>query len=133
MDQPTLPFVFEHPKYVVDSSKNLYAIHNGEYHFISKLKRHLHSISEYNGRVWFCDRFGDCYALENDLSFVFGVLNTPLYFTALSSGLALLDSYKRAWLCSYSGKIIEICFLDDNSIEEQWNSLVNAKWSAFHS
>lgn len=116
-------------KFLVDSDKNLFKIKNGEKIFIQKLKKHILKVVEFEESCFFMDTFGDCFRFNNqiedsscDLTFLFGVLSTPLYFNVLNNRIYTVDKYSRAWVHDLDGEIINIAFINENILDIHVNN-----------
>lgn len=103
---------FENGLYKTDN-KELFKMVDGKYYLVTKTRKNIYSIIT-NNKTYVMDSFGDCYELNDDLKFIFGILSNPLFFGIKNDRIYALDRYSRMWICNLKGEIIKIVFLKEN-------------------
>lgn len=105
---------FENGRFKVDPRKNLYRKAAGSYSLVQKLNKPIYALATYGDKAYFIDTFGDCYAIDSSIHFLFGILSNPLYFAVRNDRIYALDKYSRMWVHDLEGEILNVSFLKEN-------------------
>lgn len=111
MSTPGKDRIFEGGRFKVDSEKNMYRMTDSGYILIQKLGRPIYELVVYDDKVYCMDTFGDCFAVDDSIRFLFGILSNPLYFAAKNDRIYALDKYSRMWVHDIEGEILNVSFL----------------------
>lgn len=113
MSMPAKDRIFGGGRFKVDAEKNMYKMTDNGYTLMQKLDRPIYELIVYDDKAYCMDTFGDCYVIDDGVSFLFGILSNPLYFTAKNDRIYALDKYSRMWVYDMEGEVLNVSFLKE--------------------